>query len=233
MNKFLTVMAFLVLSLSIASATPICTIANSPVVGLVNTTSVTCDDGLIFDNFSILSTTGTPVGWPGVDITAAGGCNGTEVCLDFNPSMAANEDVTLLFEVWGGITSIDMSVGGRDATIDEKACANYNAANLALFGQCANAAGTSSVAPLSEITVASGDVGQPIIGIPPTFPSTNPVWIYKDIGTGAGISGHRGELSAFAESFQPNVPEPVSMVLLGSGLLGLGLLRRRSRKSKN
>jgi PEP-CTERM motif-containing protein len=37
-------------------------------------------------------------------------------------------------------------------------------------------------------------------------------------------------LTEFTQTFG-TIPEPISMVLLGSGLLGLGLLRRRSRKS--
>jgi hypothetical protein len=39
-------------------------------------------------------------------------------------------------------------------------------------------------------------------------------------------------LSELDQSFEiSSVPEPVSLVLLGSGLLGLGLLRRRARKN--
>jgi hypothetical protein len=84
------------------------------------------------------------------------------------------------------------------------------------------------VNPLGQITVASGETNQPVFS--PPFSTTSPVYIFKDIETGPNGT-QQSQLSEFTQSFETGTPEPVSMILLGSGLLGLGLLRRRSRKN--
>jgi len=221
MNRFLMLVAFSLLSLAVASASPIpCSVNtgfDNPVSG---TTVVTCD-GLTFDNFQVLDATGNTIG--AVDILSAGACGNNEVCLSFNPNLLAGSDVDLMFDVWGGVSQIDMSVGGDNASVMERACANPIATTGALAFLCTNSAGTTSVAPLGLITVSSGTPGQPIFS--GTFGPVSPVYIFKNILVGPG-----GQLSEFTQSFQTTVPEPISLVLLGSGLLGLGLLRRRSRK---
>ena len=117
-------------------------------------------------------------------------------------------------------------MGGSDATITERACANPIATTGPLAVLCTNTAGTSSVAPLGQITVASGTPNQPVMSMP--FATTSPIYIFKDIETGAN-----GQLSEFTQTFVPGgvTPEPVSMLLLGSGLLCFGLIRRKSRKN--
>jgi hypothetical protein len=59
----------------------------------------------------------------------------------------------------------------------------------------------------------------PAMGVvePVTTPLPNTVYVVKDV---------HGPTTAFQNSF--HTPEPMSFVLLGSGLLGVGLLRRRS-----
>jgi hypothetical protein len=91
---------------------------------------------------------------------------------------------------------------------------------------CVNSAGTQSVNPLGEITVSSNEADQPVLS--PPFSTTSPVYIFKDIETGPN-DGQQSQLSEFTQSFETGAPEPISMLLLGSGLLGLGLLRRRAR----
>lgn len=191
----------------------------SPSIGTPGSNGFFCTiGGLTFDNFVVIGAAGTPPFQ--VDLVTAA-TSGNTVFLTFNPNLGnptVAEDIYFYFRVTGGVTQIDLSgvsppsSGMSQPSVGEIACSSP----IPMPGNAgANVcpAGTQRAA----LTVFAGAPAQ----FSPTFAVTNPLYIFKDIQTPVGTV-----MSSFTESFTTAIPEPISFLLMGSGLLGLGIFRR-------
>lgn len=124
---------------------------------------------------------------------------------NFNEHPDMFRDVSFVFQVVGLVTGVDGWLGGTGSR-------NY------VENICVDQACNGPADPITWFLLTPTNRTASIQIAP-----TQNVWINKDITVSAGSL-----MSEFSQSFY-TVPEPLTLVLVGSGLLGLGLLRRRIR----
>jgi len=209
MKKILACFALLAavgLTSSVASAATAC---SSDIGDNVLVAGFSCSIGsLTFSNFNSNSNS-----TQGVTIASATGSLVLSPNLPTNgsPSMG---DIDLWFVVSGGITGVGASINGPSgAFVNETVCDSAGLASPASGGICVN--------PRLAFITAFG--GNPQVNA--TFASSNPVTIFKDINDGGGA------VSEVTQVYTSGVPEPMTLSTMGVGLLGLGLISRRRKKS--
>jgi hypothetical protein len=219
MKKLLmSCVAVLVLCIA-ANAAPVTCYSN--VISLTpggTSPTLTCG-GLTFSNFQVSNFSGENASRLDINSVSYDSATG-EVVLAENPNLGSGGHLNLFYTVTGPLVGIDLTVLGTMATVIERACANPIPTLGALANSCTNVAQTTSASPIGAVTVHTEDMNQPISV---AFPQVNTAYMYKDIGAATG-----GGLTAMNESFKSAVPEPVTMMLVGSALIGLALVRRRA-----
>jgi hypothetical protein len=174
-----------------------------------SSTTFSCG-GLTFSGFAAQDATNTPnitLALTNADVTGGGTVN-----LTFNPNLSNNQDIYFYFNVSGPpLGAVDLAVGGAGATIVETGC------TAPIMITRGNTCGATSL-----FTFAGTSGSSQVVSVAGAGATT---YIFKDIGTTP-----QGAITSFTQSFTP-IPEPMSFVLLGSGLLGLGLAHRRRRKA--
>src|SRR5579871_2175741 len=89
---------------------------------------------LTFSGFSVFNSTGNSAGR--LDINNVTVDDTGTVTLSENPNLANDGHLDLSFVVTGGVDAIDLSVGGANAAVTERACSNPIPTTGSLAGLC-------------------------------------------------------------------------------------------------
>ena len=174
--------------------------------------------GMTFSNFNVSAIPSTmSVSLSTVTLTSTGVNLGFQVGgFSFTLPTTPDPDLLLTYEVSGSnITGVDNVFGGSDGTsILETVC------------DSAGITGNNCTDPRLGF-ILSGPGGSGSL----TFASQTSIYIIKDITVDSNFSG-LVELSDFTNSTETStVPEPMTLSMMGVGLLGLSLISRRRKKN--
>jgi hypothetical protein len=214
-KKIFAVFAGLVGMASMASAAVAC---NPDGVANVVGSTINCGP-FVFSNFTVTPNTGSTatVSMTAFSFSSWDPATGfADLSFQIGNQSAGLNDILFGYSVTGPLNGIDLSNGATsvNVTISESVC-------LVQFvnGVCN-----------SQPNLLTGT--NPLLAGPNTstvnsFTTVQSAWILKDIRIGAG-----GFISDFSESHHSAVPEPMTLSMMGIGLLGLGLARRRQQARK-
>ena len=175
-------------------------------VNLAPDTTDSCTvNGITFSNFSISGGAGTNF-TSDFSFDVVVDSNGD---VNFHYSNLDGGDIELYFEVTGGMTSDDLEVGTASDITEVVCSTTFSAPNSTCLGTVLNQTSPFNVASSGPTSVTS------LI----TPEATE--YVVKDVDGGSEFTESAGGST---------VPEPMTLSLMGAGLLGLGMFGRRLRR---
>lgn len=210
-----------------ASAAPLCTAIGSTMPAYVGQGSVGCTIGdKLFSNFVYLSTaSGTGISVPSSAVTMTPVNAGT---LDPGPGIVFSSSGWSVPSVALVNSFVDSSIAFDVTVLDGRPIIDDG--YLSLTGFALSGTGTVDI---TETISPSGTQLQ-VDGSGPFvshkfFTPVSSVHVLKEllVTVPGGTSPGSASITSFEEDFSQN-PEPVGTILVGSGLLALGFLRRRA-----
>jgi hypothetical protein len=158
--------------------------------------------------------------------------NGVENIL-FGAGFAVNNGASADFQIFYHVTALAGLITSIDQSFNLTAAGNGGiiAIGETVFSDSAFtfAVAQSSVSYIFGVTDANDPPGELLQGDQLNVPNLSQVWVTKDVNL-QSVAGGFVAATILKQSFhQTAVPEPMTLSLMGVGLLGLGLLRRRMR----